>query len=80
MSANVVGKIDLSKVIKVKNTIDHNADDSVRSACVSLIRNRAATIDMLGKNVTLNPKRPLGQKLLGRIDHLKKAGFAILNG
>ena len=79
MSAKVVGKIDLSKVIKVKNSVDYDASDSIRSACASLIRNNAATIDMVNKRVTLNQKRKPGLNLLGKIDQLKKAGYAVLN-
>ncbi len=79
MSAKVVGKVDLSKVIKVKNSIDKHADGSLQAAARSLVRNNAATIDMVNKRVTLNQKRPAGQKLLGHIDRLRKAGYAILN-
>ena len=78
MPAKVIGRIDLSKVIKVKNEVDKNASTSVMSAVRSLTQN-GATIDMVAKRIRLNPKRPLGLKLLSRVDELKKAGYAVLN-
>ena len=78
--ATVVGRIDLSKVIKVKNTHDHEASDHVVNATKALRHHRVAIVDMAHKNIKLvMGARKMGLKLLSHVDALKKAGYAVLN-